>query len=75
MDFFEDVIRVNFDEARKRVFEIAKNEGLFLGFQTGAVIHAALQVAAEMEKGKIVVMSGDAGWKNLNWLVKRPEID
>lgn len=75
MDFFEEIIRVNFDQARQRVFELASNEGLFLGFQTGAVVHAALQVAEKMDKGNIVIMSGDAGWKNLNWLVKRPEID
>ena len=75
MDFFEEIIRVNFDQARQRVFELASNEGLFLGFQTGAVVHAALQVAEKMDKGNIVIMSGDAGWKNLNWLVERPEID
>ncbi|MFC1814718.1 PLP-dependent cysteine synthase family protein [Thermodesulfobacteriota bacterium] len=74
LNFFEDVIHINFEQARQRVFEIAKKEGLFLGFQTGAVVHAALKVAENMEVGKIVVMSGDAGWKNLNWLVQRPEI-
>jgi len=75
MDLFEDIIRVNFEQARQRVYELAMNEGLFLGFQTGAVIHAALQVAEKMDKGKIVLMSGDAGWKNLNWLMEKPEID
>ena len=75
MDFFEDIIHINFDQARQRAFELTKNEGLFLGFQTGAVIHAALQVAEKMDKGNIVIMSGDAGWKNLKWLVERPEID
>ena len=75
MDFFEDIIRVNFKQARQSSFGLVKNEGLFLGFQTGAVVHAALGVAEKMDKGKIVVMSGDAGWKNLNWLVERPEID
>ena len=74
MNCFEDVIRIDFDQARERAYELAKNEGLFLGFQTGAVVHASLQLAEKMDKGKIVVMSGDAGWKNLNWLVERPEI-
>lgn len=75
LDIFERVIRVNFEQARQRVFDLARNEGLFLGFQTGAVVHAALQVAEEMTEGKIIVKSGDAGWKNLNWLVEKPEID
>lgn len=75
MNFFEDIIRVNFEQARQRVFELAGNEGLFLGFQTGAIVHAALKIAENMDMGKIVVMSGDAGWKNLNWLTKKPDID
>lgn len=75
MNMFEDIIRVNFDQARQRVCELVMSEGLFLGFQTGAIVHAALQVAKKMDKGKIVIMSGDAGWKNLNWLVERPKID
>ena len=75
MNFFEDIIRVNFKQARHRVHEMVRNEGLFLGFQTGAVVHAALRVAEKMDKGNIVIMSGDAGWKNLQWLVKEPEID
>ena len=75
MEFFEDIIRVNFKQARRRVFELAGNEGLFLGFQTGAIVHAALEVAGKMDRGNIAVMSGDAGWKNLSWLVERPEID
>ncbi len=75
IELFEDIIRVSFNQARKRAFELMGKEGLFLGFQTGAVVHAAIQVAEKMDKGKIVIMSGDAGWKNLNWLVERPEID
>ncbi|MBW1723314.1 MAG: cysteine synthase family protein [Deltaproteobacteria bacterium] len=75
LSIFEGIIRVNFEQARQRVFDLAKKEGLFLGFQTGAVVHAALKIAETMEKGKIIVKSGDAGWKNLNWLVKKPEID
>ena len=75
MDLFEDIIRVNFDEARQRASELVANEGLWMGFQTGAVVHAALKIADKMDEGKIVVLSGDAGWKNLSWLVEKPEID
>ncbi|MDY7036917.1 MAG: cysteine synthase family protein [Thermodesulfobacteriota bacterium] len=75
MGLFEDIIRVSFEQARQRVFELASNEGLLLGFQTGAIVHAALEVAEKMNRGNIAVMSGDAGWKNLNWLVEKPEID
>lgn len=39
--------------------------GLFCGPQTGAVVAAALRIADELElSADIVVVSGDAGWKN-----------
>jgi len=39
--------------------------GLFCGPQTGAVLVAALQIADELDlSDDIVVISGDAGWKN-----------
>src|SRR5262249_25378609 len=39
--------------------------GLFCGPQTGAVVAAALRLADELDlTGDVVVISGDAGWKN-----------
>ncbi|MFQ6028932.1 MAG: PLP-dependent cysteine synthase family protein [Dehalococcoidia bacterium] len=44
---------------------IVEQEGIFAGVSAGATLHAALRVAAGMEKGNIVVMFSDGGWKYL----------
>jgi cysteine synthase len=41
-------------------------EGIFAGLSSGAVIHVALQVAAEMAEGQVVVLLADGGWKYLS---------
>jgi cysteine synthase B len=41
-------------------------EGIFAGLSSGAVIHVALRVAAEMGAGTIVVLLADGGWKYLS---------
>jgi cysteine synthase B len=48
--------------AARRVVE---TEGIFAGVSSGATLHAALRVAEEMERGTIVVMFSDGGWKYL----------
>jgi cysteine synthase len=45
---------------------LMREEGIFAGLSSGAVIHVALQVAAEMEDGQLVVLLADGGWKYLS---------
>jgi len=45
---------------------LLKDEGIFAGLSCGAAIHVALKVAAEMERGSIVVLLADGGWKYLS---------
>lgn len=40
-------------------------EGLFGGISSGAVLHAALRAAGRLERGTIVMICADAGWKYL----------
>ncbi|MCA9821168.1 MAG: cysteine synthase B, partial [Dehalococcoidia bacterium] len=40
-------------------------EGLFGGISSGAVLHAAMRVAGRMERGNLVLIFADAGWKYL----------
>ena len=40
--------------------------GIFAGLSSGAVLHVALRVAAEMEEGRIVILLADGGWKYLS---------
>lgn len=45
---------------------IALKEGLFVGISSGAVLWAALQVAAKLDSGRIVVIFGDRGERYLS---------
>jgi len=45
--------------------EVLAREGIIPGLSSGAVMYAALKWAQRMERGTIVVMFADAGWKYL----------
>jgi cysteine synthase B len=57
-------------DAVRRVRELLDNEGMFVGFSTGAILHAALGVAARVHqaggRADIVFVVADAGWKYLS---------
>jgi cysteine synthase len=48
------------------VRRLMREEGIFVGLSSGAVIHVALQVAAEMAQGHLVALLADGGWKYLS---------
>jgi cysteine synthase B len=46
-------------------------EGIFAGVSSGAVLHVARKLAAELDEGVVVMILADAGWKYLSapfWL-------
>ena len=46
---------------------LTRKEGLFTGISTGAIVHAALRVAAELGRGKTVVaILADTGERYLS---------
>ena len=57
-------------DAVKRTRELVQVEGIFAGISTGAVLHAALGVAAKAvkanERADIAFVVADAGWKYLS---------
>ncbi len=57
-------------DAIKRTRELVQVEGIFAGISTGAVLHAALGVAAKAvkanERADIAFVVADAGWKYLS---------
>ena len=60
------------------VRRLLREEGLFVGLSSGAAAAVALRVAAEMERGMIVVLFADAGWKYLStdlWTRDVDELD
>jgi cysteine synthase B len=51
-------------------------EGVFAGVSSGAVIHVARRLAAELDEGVVVAVLADAGWKYLSapfWEAADPE--
>jgi cysteine synthase B len=57
-------------DAVKRTRELVQGEGIFAGISTGAVLHAALGMAAKAveagEQADIAFVVADAGWKYLS---------
>lgn len=53
-------------EAIRRTRQLKDQEGIFAGPSCGAALHAALRVAEKMDKGKVVVILADGGWKYLS---------
>ena len=52
--------------AFRAVRELLRREGILAGLSSGAVLHAALRWSQRIERGNIVMLFADAGWKYLN---------
>jgi cysteine synthase B len=46
--------------------ELARVEGIFAGISAGAALHVALRVGRDLDRGNIVVLFADGGWKYLS---------
>jgi len=56
---------------------LAEREGVFAGVSSGANLHVALRVARRLERGKIVVLMCDGGWKYVSaklWTRDLPDL-
>ncbi|HWQ68897.1 MAG TPA: cysteine synthase family protein [Patescibacteria group bacterium] len=57
--------------------DLTNKEGIFAGVSSGAVVHVAIRTAHRMEKGNIVVILCDTGWKYISlgvWHKEFPEL-
>ena len=57
--------------------DLTTKEAIFAGISSGAVIHCAIRVAHRMEKGTIVCVLCDGGWKYLSlgvWFKEIPNL-
>lgn len=57
--------------------DLTNKEGIFAGVSSGAVVHVAIRTAHRMEKGNIVVILCDGGWKYVSlgvWHKEFPEL-
>jgi cysteine synthase len=53
-------------DALRATRELTDREGIFAGISSGAVIHVARRIAAEIDAGDIVCLLADGGWKYLS---------
>jgi cysteinyl-tRNA synthetase len=60
------IINIDDEEAYQTSRMLAREEGLFVGMSSGAAMAVALKIAAEMKKGRIVVIFPDGGERYLS---------
>ena len=69
-------LTVSGQQAWLRTLQLKEQEGILAGPSSGAVLSVALRVAAGMERGKIVIVLADGGWKYMSeqhWITMRPQ--
>jgi len=77
LDFLDGKILVRSGQAFRAAAELMRREAIFAGISSGAVLHAALKVARRLQRGNVVLIFADSGWKYLGtnlWNVV-PEAD
>ena len=57
---------VSADDALRSTRDLAEREGVFAGISAGAVIHVARRIAAELDRGDVLCLLADGGWKYLS---------
>ncbi|MGW8181437.1 MAG: pyridoxal-phosphate dependent enzyme, partial [bacterium] len=62
----DERLEISTEEAHRMVVRLAREEGLFVGISAGAAMVAALQVARNIDSGKIVTVFCDGGDKYLS---------
>jgi cysteine synthase B len=63
--FLDGKILVRSGYAFRAARQLMQVEGVFGGISAGAVLHAGLKFARRMERGNIVMVFADSGWKYL----------
>jgi [CysO sulfur-carrier protein]-thiocarboxylate-dependent cysteine synthase len=62
----DDRYLVSYRDALIGLRSLLRVEGIFAGLSSGAVVHVALRIAAEMGRGNVVILLADGGWKYLS---------
>ncbi len=66
VDIMDEKVQVEDGCAFNTSRVLARIEGLFVGISSGAVVHAALQIAEDMESGRMVILLPDRGDRYLS---------
>ena len=76
LSFLDGKILVRSGHAFRAARLLMQREGIFGGISAGAVLHAGLKFAERIDKGNIVLVFADSGWKYLDtnlWSRPLPE--
>jgi|CXWL01.1.fsa_nt_gi cysteine synthase B len=65
LSFLDGKILVRSASAFRGARTLMQHEGIFGGVSAGAVLHAGLKFAQRLDKGNIVMIFADSGWKYL----------
>jgi cysteine synthase B len=57
---------VSSSDSLRATRDLTEKEGIFAGISSGAVIHVAQRIAAEVDEGDVVCLLPDGGWKYLS---------
>jgi len=66
---------VNSSDALRANRDLTEKEGVFAGISSGAVVHVARRIAAELDTANIVCLLPDGGWKYLSTEAWAPELE
>jgi cysteine synthase len=66
---------VSSSDSLRSTRSLTEQEGIFAGISSGAVVLIAQRVAAELERGDIVCLLPDGGWKYLSTQAWAPELE
>jgi cysteine synthase B len=65
---------VSSSDALRATRELTKQEGIFAGISSGAVIHVARRVGSELDRADVVCLLADGGWKYLSTKAWSPDL-
>jgi cysteine synthase len=66
---------VNAVDSLRATRGLTEREGIFAGISSGAVLHVGLRVASELDRGDVVCLLADGGWKYLSTQAWAPELE
>ncbi len=66
LDLLDRKVIVRNADALQATRDLVRREGIFAGLSGGAVLNVATRVASQMERGTIVLLLADGGWKYLS---------
>ena len=66
---------VNAADSLRATRELTEREGVFAGISSGAVLHVGRRVASELDRGYVVCLLSDGGWKYLSTQAGAPELE